>query len=345
MEPNPHGTGIAGRISPRGVVGRDRQIPAFGRHGELEPITVALVNNMPDSAFVDTENQFRLASAAPTGARVELELYTITEIPRSEQIASVIQSRYRGLDELWSNPPDALIVTGTEPTQVRMVYEPYWPYMARLLEWAAGAVPTVLLSCLASHASVLLFDGIERVPLPQKCSGVFRGVVTDRHSPLARGLADEVPVPHSRVNEIPEDVLVDAGYRVVVGAGSSSAGWAVATREYGDALFVLCQGHPEYGTLSLLREYRRDVRRYLFGRGALPYPRLPEGYLPAMTVRRLERFATSAMRGDKDPTELWSAFPYDKAATSVENTWAAPTATLYANWIRLARPMSPAVAA
>ena len=201
-----------------GVVGRDRQIPAFGVHGELEPITVALVNNMPDSAFVDTENQFRLASAAPTGARVELELYTITEIPRSEQIASVIQSRYRGLDELWSNPPDALIVTGTEPTQVRMVYEPYWPYMARLLEWAAGAVPTVLLSCLASHASVLLFDGIERVPLPQKCSGVFRGVVTDRHSPLARGLADEVPVPHSRVNEIPEDVLVDAGYRVVVGA-------------------------------------------------------------------------------------------------------------------------------
>ena len=320
-------------------------MPPHGLRGELEPITVALVNNMPDSAFVDTENQFRLAAAAPDGARVELELYTITEIARSEQIASVIQSRYRGLDELWSRPPDALIVTGTEPTQVRMVYEPYWPYMARLLEWAAGAVPTVLLSCLASHASVLLFDGIERVPRPQKCSGVFRGVVTDRHSPLALGLPHEVPVPHSRVNEIPEDVLVDAGYRIVVGQGSSSAGWAVATREYGDALFVLCQGHPEYGTLSLLREYRRDVRRYLFGRGALPYPRLPEGYLPARTVRMLKRFAASAIRGDKDPTELWSAFPYDKAAASVENTWAAPTATLYANWIRLARPMSPAVAA
>ena len=31
----------------------------------------------------------------------------------------MIESRYRGLDELWMNPPDALIVTGTEPAQVR----------------------------------------------------------------------------------------------------------------------------------------------------------------------------------------------------------------------------------
>ncbi len=42
---------------------------------------MALVNNMPDSAFVDTEEQFRRAVAAGTdGDDVEIELYTITEI-------------------------------------------------------------------------------------------------------------------------------------------------------------------------------------------------------------------------------------------------------------------------
>ena len=235
-----------------------------------QPITVALVNNMPDSAFVDTENQFRTAAVAADTGGVEFDLYTIKEIPRSEKIAAVIDARYRGLDELWTRPPDALIVTGTEPTQPQLRFEPYWPYLARLIEWAAGHVPTTLLSCMASHASILLFDGIERVPRPIKCSGVFDGVVEDSFDPLATGLPALVPVPHSRLNDVPESALLDAGYRIVVGSGSSHVGWSVAAREHGGSLLVLCQGHPEYGTLSLLREYRRDVRRVVVRPGCSP---------------------------------------------------------------------------
>jgi homoserine O-succinyltransferase/O-acetyltransferase len=305
------------------------------------PITVALVNNMPDSAFVDTENQFRRAAEGPEGAAVNFELYTITDIPRSEAIAEVIEARYQGLDRLWSNPPDAMIVTGTEPTQVQLSYEPYWPYLARLLEWAAASVPTTLLSCLASHASTLLFDGIERVARGVKCSGVFHGEVEDPYDPLAFGLPETVPFPHSRVNDVPEVALIDAGYRIVVGSGTSAAGWAVAARQHGDGLFVLCQGHPEYGTLSLLREYRRDVRRSLFGRGAVPYPSLPEGYLCPDAVATLEWFARRAGARGADPRALWSSFPFDEVAATVENTWATPSAMLYANWLSLARAASP----
>jgi homoserine O-succinyltransferase/O-acetyltransferase len=306
------------------------------------PITVALVNNMPDSAFVDTENQFRRAAECTDGAEVNFELYTITEIPRSEAVAEVIESRYQGLDQLWRQPPDALIVTGTEPTQVQLSYEPYWPYLARVLEWAATSVPTTLLSCLASHASALLFDGIERVPRSIKCSGVFHGAVENPYDPLAFGLPETVPFPHSRVNDVPEDALIDAGYRIVVGSGDSGAGWAVASRQHDDGgLFVLCQGHPEYGTLSLLREYRRDVRRSLFGRGGVPYPSLPEGYLCPSAVATLEHFAKRARSWNADPRVLWPRFPFEEVAASVENTWATPSATLYANWLSLALASSP----
>lgn len=309
-----------------------------GRAAGHQPITVGLVNNMPDSAFVDTEDQFRRASAAgPGGGFVDLQLYTITELPRSEAVASMIESRYRGLDELWMDPPDALIVTGTEPAQERLSYEPYWPYLARLLEWAATAVPTTLLSCLAAHASTLLFDGIDRVRRPTKCSGVFRGSVEDPRDPLAVGLPEFVPIPHSRVNDVPEAALVEAGYRIVVGSGPSRAGWAVATRNVGNGLFVLCQGHPEYNTLSLLREYRRDVRRCVFGRGAVPYPQLPQGYLSPEAVATLEDFKWRAAVTDADPADLWATFPYDEVAASVENTWAASSAILYSNWLRVAR--------
>lgn len=311
------------------------------------PITVALVNIMPDAAFVDTEQQFRSAMAVdPRGGQVDVQLYTISEMPRAEEISWLIQSRYRDLDELWTHPPDALIVTGTEPAAAQLPYEPYWPVLARLLEWAASSVPTTLLSCLASHASVLLFDGIERVPRSVKLSGVFAGTVHDRRDPLAAGLPELVRVPHSRINDVPEAALIDAGYRILIGSdppGSDPAGpgWAVATRQYGDALFLLCQGHPEYSALSLLREYRRDVRRSLFGRGGVPYPPLPEGYLRPQGEAIMESFAHRAAAPGADPRELWTSFPYQAVAATVEKTWAPASATLYANWLGLARATSP----
>lgn len=307
------------------------------------PLTIALVNNMPDAAFVDTEDQFRTALAADArGGTVDLQLYTIDAVPRSERTTAVIQSRYRDLDTLWSHPPDALILTGTEPSQAQMPYEPYWPTLARLLEWAASSVPTTLLSCLAAHASVLLFDGIERVPRPRKCSGVYAGSVEDPSDPLAEGLPSRVPVPHSRMNDVPEEALIDAGYRIVVASSTTDAGWALAARKYRESLFVLCQGHPEYSTISLLREYRRDVRRFLHGRGAVPYPTMPAGYLGPEGTAILDRFAERATAPGADAGELWASFPFQETAATVENTWAASSAILYTNWLNLARAASPA---
>ena len=179
-----------------------------------------------------------------------------------------------------------------------MRHETYWPHLARLMEWAAEFVPTVLLSCLSSHASVLLFDGIERRRRQIKCSGVFPGRILDPDDPLAVGLPEHLMVPHSRLNEVPQSALVEAGYRVVVGDAGAGVDWSVAARERGRSLFVLCQGHPEYDTLSLLREYRRDVRRYLLSKGGYGYPRLPDGYLSASATSQLEDFARA---GDRRP--------------------------------------------
>ena len=296
---------------------------------------------MPDAAFLDTEKQFRAVALRTSQLGIDFELYTIKEIPRSETVAALIEERYRGLDELWTSRPGALIVTGTEPTRDGLRFEPYWPYLARILEWAADHVRTTLLSCLAAHASILLFDGIERAARPSKCSGVFEGIVEDPFDPLVSGLPDVVRMPHSRVNEVPEAALVDAGYRIVVGTGASSTGWSVVAREQGEALFVLCQGHPEYVRLSLLREYRRDVRRYLFGEGAVTYPRLPHGYLGEEAAAQLTEFERRAHSTGVDPSRLWPSFPFDDVAATVENTWASAATTLYANWLQLARIAVP----
>ena len=144
------------------------------------PLTVALVNNMPDGAFTDTEDQFhRLVFGA--GPDVNLELYTITGTPRCENVAAIINDRYRGLGELWHRPPDALIVTGTEPKQAEMRHETYWPHLARLLEWAAEFVPDrpSLLSVVARQCAAVRWNRTTpptdqmqwRLPRPDPRSG------------------------------------------------------------------------------------------------------------------------------------------------------------------------------
>lgn len=305
-------------------------------------VTVALVNNMPDAAFVDTEDQFRSAvTAGCDGVSVKLKLYTVDGVTRSQATTAVIEERYSGLADLWMNPPDALIVTGTEPAQAQLSFEPFWPSLTRLLKWAAESVPTTLLSCLAAHASVFLFDGLERVPLADKASGLYEGVVEDPDDPLVVGLPASMTVPHSRVNDIPEGAMHAAGYRILVRSGGNGVGWSIAKRQCGDSLFVLCQGHPEYSTLSLLREYRRDVRRHLFGRGLQPYPRLPENYLSTFGEAQLLAFAERAGDPGVDSRELWEAFPYADVAADVPNTWANSSTILYANWLREARTGLP----
>jgi len=102
-------------------------------------------------------------------------------------------------------------------------------------------------------------------------------------------------------------------------------------------LLVLCQAHPEYGRLSLLREYRRDVRRYLFGQTTADYPTMPVGYLGAAGVDALERFAALAAAGQLGPEELWRRFPFEAAADSIVNSWGDASAVLYANWLAVAR--------
>lgn len=169
-----------------------------------------------------------------------------------------------------------------------------------------------------------------------------RGACLTRRTRSPTGCPTQCRCRIRGVNDVPEPALRDAGYQIIVGDGDCGAGWAIAARRCGDSQFVLCQGHPEYGADSLLREYRRDVRRALFGRGVVAYPRIPGGYLRPEAVAILEEYAERASARGGDPRAMWAAFPYDEVAASIENTWAAGSAMLYANWLQTATAASPA---
>src|SRR5437660_811121 len=96
------------------------------------------------------------------------------------------------------------------------------------------------------------------------------------------------------------------------------------------SLMLFFQGHPEYEDTTLLKEYRRDVGRYLNGQQS-HYPTLPHGYLSAEGRELLEAFEARALAG-RSPA-LLEDFPFAAAAATLRNTWRPAAVTLYRNWL------------
>jgi homoserine O-succinyltransferase len=275
--------------SRRGVVTGDG-----GRHGDA--LRIALVNAMPDRALFETERQFTAMigdAGAASGGSVRIELYSLDGIARSNSAHALLAQRYRTLDTLLDGPDvDAVIVTGAAPSEKALENEMFWPHLVRLFDWASRHAGSLLVSCLAAHAAVLHLDGISRHRLPQKCSGVFPVDAADPH-PLLSGAPSRWRTPHSRYHTIDEAALRSAGYTVL--SRSDVIGIDAFAREYGGTLLLGLNGHPEYASDTLLREYRRDVAQTLSGASAV-YPELPHSVLDAASERRLHAFRTRAGR-------------------------------------------------
>ena len=306
--------------------GVDRVVRDVGAEGYLD---IALVNNMPDAALGATESQFvQLIAAASGDIPVRLLRFTLPTIKRGEAAARHIRDRYLPFDALWESKPAAVIVTGCEPRSDDLTNEPYWGELAAVLEWARDRATSTIASCLAAHAALLMFDGAQRRRLAVKRSGVYRQTV-HRRDPLAAGLPDEVVMPHSRLNDVPIDVLEGAGYRPLI--SSDEIGWTVALKDVGSHLMVLMQGHPEYSAHTLLLEYRRDVRRYLLGERD-SYPTTPADYFPPAAQKILDVVRDKAVDSGPDP-RLIEQFPTEELMSHLTNAWWPDAVRLYSNWL------------
>ena len=303
--------------------------PGTARNGAESPVrwTCALVNNMPDAAFCATERQFLSLLDAGSGSEtVVVTRYAMAGVPRGERIRARIAAEYRPLEDIFSDPPDLLVVTGSNPIESRIEDEPYWSDLHGLLKWSSENVQAMVLSCLSAHAALAVFDGVERTTLPAKCTGVF-AQEADRTHPLVTGLYGSVVLPHSRLNAVPKEAVVRAGYSVAL--QSEEVGWSVVTKTVGQSEVVLVQAHPEYDPSSLVREYARDVRRYA-GREQDELPRLPLDCVTGPDWDRLRRLHRRILGGERDPA-LAAAFPFEEVCTRAPWPWRGVAQRLYAN--------------
>ncbi|WP_297297056.1 homoserine O-succinyltransferase [uncultured Methylovirgula sp.] len=301
--------------------------PLHGGRGAAEYLEIGIVNNMPDATLAATERQFKdLIGQAALDMPVRLRFFALAEIARGEGAAEHIGMHYGDVETLMRGRLHGLIITGCEPKAASLQDEPYWPSLARIIDWAARNTRSTIFSCLAAHAAALHLDGIRRVPVGQKYSGVFDcAVLTD--DPLTRGLGPDLRVPHSRLNDLETTALAACGYEILTASPRIGADIFVKRQE---SLFVFLQGHPEYDAESLLREYRRDVTRFL--RGERPnFPAIPEDYFDPLIEKHLAVFAERAAAGK-------SPHPHRELASLLDTvrpdkTWRASAAGFYRNWL------------
>jgi homoserine O-succinyltransferase len=293
-------------------------------------IRLALINNMPDPALEDTELQFfELLDVASGDVPVALKLYSLTGIPRTDRGERHLNTFYFAFEDLWNSNFDGVIVTGTEPRQPDLRDEPYWATLTQVFDWAEECTHSTVLSCLAAHASVLHCDGINRHRLPDKQFGVFNSVKKCEHR-ITNDIAGPIRFPHSRWNEVRAGDLSASGYSILT--ESPTAGVDVFARKRKKSMFVHFQGHPEYGAQTLLKEYRRDVKRFLREERET-YPTMPAGYFDADATRVLNDFREIAL-GDRRE-QLAESFPDSVVGNGLQHSWRSSAISVYRNWLQL----------
>ena len=96
---------------------------------------------------------------------------------------------------------------------------------------------------------------------------------------------------------------------------------------------VYFQGHPEYHAISLLKEYKREVFRFINGELDSPPP-YPEHYFPGEAIEIAESFIAACQTAMKNNDEI-PGFPERELEQHVHNTWSDTGKAMVNNWLGL----------
>lgn len=298
---------------------------------DIRELHIGLLNMMPDAALQVTERQFiRLAGSASQIVQLYLHPFTVPGLDRSPGTQAYIDEYYEAFDQLRVDGLDALIVSGANVSNPALDLEPFWEPLKDVMSWATANVTSVLCSCLATHALVQHFHGVRRRPLLSKRWGVYPHRAVDPRHPLLRETNTRFDVPHSRWNEVSSAQLAEVGIRVLI--ESEEGDFHLGVSEDGFQMVYL-QGHQEYDTESLLKEYKREIARYSAGELAAIPPH-PENYLSADAARlahdHLEEVVAAREAGREPPP-----FPEDELVPLLDNTWTDTGKAIFNNWLGL----------
>ena len=187
-----------------------------------------------------------------------------------------------------------MIITGAPVEKMDFEEVEYWDELTKIMDWSEINVTSTLHICWGAQAGLYYRYGVRKYLLPEKFSGIYKHYTFHKRTPLVRGFDDSFLVPQSRYTGVSKEDIV-ANDKLEIVSESEITGPYLIIAEGGKNVFVT--GHPEYDTMTLDQEYKRDVDRGL-------NPKIPCNYYP-----------------DDDPSQ-----------TPIKS-WRCHANTLYFNWL------------
>ena len=232
---------------------------------DIRPLRILILNIMPTKIATETQ-LLRLLGNTPLQVEIDL-LQTATHTPKNVSAQHLLDF-YKVFDDVRGNRYDGLIITGAPVETLAFEEVDYWQELCEIMEWSKTHVFSTFHICWGAQAGLYYHYGIEKYPLAQKVSGIFRHRATGTLHPLVRGFDEYFWAPHSRHTEVRrEDICKHPQLQIL--AESADAGvYLIAT---GDGRQIFVMGHAEYDRETLAKEYERDVKRGL-------NPSLPRNY-------------------------------------------------------------------
>ena len=298
---------------------------------DIRELHIGLLNMMPDAALEATERQFmRLMGSCNRIAQFYVHPFTIEGVDREGAAKEHVATYYEDFRKLQHQGLDALVITGANVTEADITRERFWAPMTEVMDWAREHVTSTLCSCLASHGAFMHYHGILRTHLDQKQWGVYSHRVVDPTHPLVTNINTRFETPHSRFNDVPGEQMKQAGLHVLVEGLEAGVLLAVSP----DGLrFVYFQGHPEYDIISLMKEYKREVNRYV-NREREDFPPFPEHYFSGKARARLEEYKQALLDTESRQGPI-PEYPEAEILPELDNTWTDTGKTLFNNWLGL----------
>jgi len=299
------------------------------KHQDIRELHIGFLNMMPDAALQATERQFiHLVGSSNPIAQFFVYPFSLPELNRGEQAEAHIRKHYFQFEDLADQGLDALIITGANVINPSLNQEAFWEPLIDIVRWAETNVASTFCSCLATHVLVKHYHDIDRRHLEQKQWGVYTHKATRRDHPLLRDVNTRFEAPHSRYNDVSREQFEAAGCSVLAESADIGVHLAVSPDQFRVVYF---QGHPEYGAISLLKEFKREYNRYLGGaRDKLPG--IPENFFtPEGEEIALELIASLENNaGGSTPV-----FPEDRLVEFCDNTWGDTGKAIVNNWLGL----------
>ena len=298
-------------------------------HQDIRELHIGLLNMMPDSALSATERQFfRLVGESNQIAQFYMHPFTLAELPRGADGRAHIDQYYETFETIKQQGLDALIITGANVTQPDLAMEPFWQPLDEIIEWAYENVTSTLCSCLATHAVMQSRYGQKRQHMGNKRWGVYPHYLLERDHPLVAGVNTRFDIPHSRFNNISREQFEQAGLKVLVESAEAGVHIAVSEDQF---RIVFFQGHPEYDIISLLKEYKREVTRFI-NHTRDDYPPIPDNYFTQQSAAVLDEHKAQVAAAMDSGGPLPS-FPEALITESLDNTWHDTAEAVLNNWI------------